>query len=79
MMSGTCGLKEKSELSGAPTSDADLGDHRNTPNIPSEFYAEINQVFETLFGIAPPSNAIQKVQKNDWNVRSYSNDPKTPD
>jgi hypothetical protein len=79
MMSGTCGFKEKSELSGALTSDADLGDHRNTQNIPLESYAEINQVFETLFGIAPPSKATQKVQKNDSNVRSYSNDPKTPD
>jgi hypothetical protein len=79
MMSGTCGLKEKSELSGALASDADLGDHRNTPNFPSESYAEINQVFETLFGMAPPSTVTQKIQKNDSNVRSYSNDPKTPD
>jgi hypothetical protein len=77
MMNGTCELKEWSDLSEAPASDANFGDHRNMQNILPDPYLEINQVFEIHFSIAPPSTATQNVQKNDLKVGSYSNDPKT--
>jgi hypothetical protein len=56
-MNGTCGLEELTELYRALTSDADLGNHRNTMNTLAESYSELNQVFEIPSSIVPPSAA----------------------